>query len=171
MQSACSSGLPKPDFKGRERARGGGDQTRPKIALPQVADRIACSDRVVRGRVELPTFRFSGWLPCRQPAPDSVLARRVISYSSGVQQPGHATAVLSRHPRTRWPAPFNHEQDRASSYGSAGRASRSSEHNRKPSNQLSNDRRRCRWTPAGTSGRRIADRTQCGSGSPSRYSQ
>jgi hypothetical protein len=43
----------------------------------------------------------------------------VILYSSGVQQPGHATAVLSGHPHTRWPAPFNHEQDRASSYGSA----------------------------------------------------
>ena len=44
----------------------------------------------------------------------------VIPYSSGVQQPGHATAVLSRHPHTRRPAPFNQEQDRASSYGSEG---------------------------------------------------
>ena len=48
------------------------------------------------------------------------LLAAVISYSSGVQQPGHATAVLSRHPHTRWPAPFIHEQDRASSYGSEG---------------------------------------------------
>ena len=29
-----------------------------------------------------------------------------------------ATAVLSRHPHTRWPASFNHEQNSASSYGS-----------------------------------------------------
>jgi hypothetical protein len=48
------------------------------------------------------------------------LLAAVIPYSSGVQQPGRATAVLSRHPHTRWPAPFNHEQDRASSYGSEG---------------------------------------------------
>ena len=55
---------------------------------------------------------------------DRVLAPAVTPYSSGVQQPGHATAVLSRHPHTRWPAPFNHEQDRASSYGSEGQRRR-----------------------------------------------
>ena len=40
---------------------------------------------------------------------------------SEVQQPMRAAAVLDCHPHTRWPAPFNHEQDRASSYGSEGR--------------------------------------------------
>ena len=55
------------------------------------------------------------------PRPRQVLMfAPVVPYSSEVQQPGHTTAVLSGHPHTRWPAPFNHEQDRASSYGSEG---------------------------------------------------
>ena len=36
-------------------------------------------------------------------------------YSSEVQQPMHATAVLGGHPHTRWAAPVDREQGRASS--------------------------------------------------------
>jgi len=39
----------------------------------------------------------------------------VAPYSSKVQQPMRATAVLSRHPRRHYAAPFDHEQGHASS--------------------------------------------------------
>jgi hypothetical protein len=39
----------------------------------------------------------------------------VVAYSSEVQQPMRATAILSRHPHTHWPAPFDREQGRAGS--------------------------------------------------------
>jgi hypothetical protein len=41
VQSACSSGLPRPGLEGLRRASGGGGQARPKLALPQVRRRIA----------------------------------------------------------------------------------------------------------------------------------
>ena len=40
---------------------------------------------------------------------------RVVPYSSEVQQPMRATAVMSGHPHTRWSAPVDREQVRASS--------------------------------------------------------
>jgi hypothetical protein len=42
-------------------ARAGSGQVCPKMALSQVKSRIAWLDRVVRDRIELSTFRFSGW--------------------------------------------------------------------------------------------------------------
>src|SRR5215470_5411794 len=46
-----------------------------------------------------------------QPA-DQMVA--VVPYSSGVQQPVRATAILSEHPHTRWAAPVEREQARGS---------------------------------------------------------
>jgi hypothetical protein len=51
----------------------------------------------------------------------------LAAYSSQVQQPLRTEAALGKHPHMRWPAPFNHEQDRASSYGSEGWGSSPSE--------------------------------------------
>jgi hypothetical protein len=39
----------------------------------------------------------------------------VVPYSSEVQQPMHATAVLGCHPHTHWAALSNREQGRAAS--------------------------------------------------------
>ena len=39
----------------------------------------------------------------------------VVPYSSGVQQPMRATAVLGRCPQMRWTAPEDREQGRAGS--------------------------------------------------------
>ena len=44
----------------------------------------------------------------------------VVAYSSEVQQPMRATAILSRHPHTHWPAPFDREQGRAGSLHPGG---------------------------------------------------
>jgi hypothetical protein len=50
-----------------------------------------------------------------------LLLARVIPYSNQVQQPRRATAILASRPHTRQAARFDHEQDRAGSYGSEGR--------------------------------------------------
>jgi hypothetical protein len=39
----------------------------------------------------------------------------VVLYSSEVQQPMRATAILNRHPQTYYAAPFGREQGRSSS--------------------------------------------------------
>ena len=39
----------------------------------------------------------------------------IVPYSSEIQQPMRATAVLGCHPHTYWAAPFDREQDRAAS--------------------------------------------------------
>ncbi len=44
-----------------------------------------------------------------------LLLAPVVAYSSDVQQPMRATAILSRHPHTRWAASFGREQGRAGS--------------------------------------------------------
>ncbi len=44
----------------------------------------------------------------------------IVPYSSEVQQPWRATAILGSRPHTRQAARFDHEQDRAGSYGSEG---------------------------------------------------
>jgi hypothetical protein len=49
------------------------------------------------------------------------LLAHVIPYSNQVQQPRRATAILASRPHTRQAARFDHEQDRAGSYGSDGR--------------------------------------------------
>jgi hypothetical protein len=46
----------------------------------------------------------------------------VTPYSSEVQQPMRATAVLGRHPRTHYATPFDHEQGRAGSLHPEGHA-------------------------------------------------
>ncbi len=48
------------------------------------------------------------------------LLASVVSYSSQVQQPIRATAVLGGHPHTRWAAPVDREQGRASSLHPGG---------------------------------------------------
>ena len=48
------------------------------------------------------------------------LLAHVMLYSNQVQQPRRATAILASRPHTRQAARFDHEQDRASSYGSGG---------------------------------------------------
>ena len=45
---------------------------------------------------------------------------KVVPYSSEVQQPVRATAVLGCHPDTHQAAPFDREQTRASSFHSDG---------------------------------------------------
>ena len=47
----------------------------------------------------------------------------VVSYSTGIQQPMRATAVLGRRAHTRWAAPADHEQVRAGSLHPEGRCS------------------------------------------------
>ena len=49
-------------------------------------------------------------------------AARVVPYSSWVQQPMRATAVLGRHPHTLWAAPVDREQGRASGLHPEGQA-------------------------------------------------
>ena len=50
-----------------------------------------------------------------------------LLYSSEIQQPRRATAILGTHQHTCWAAPFECEQGRASSYGSKGWGSSPSE--------------------------------------------
>ncbi len=60
----------------------------------------------------------------RGPVANAFLLARVIAYSNQVQQPRRPTAILGSCPHTRQAARFDHEQDRAGSYGSEGRATR-----------------------------------------------
>jgi len=53
----------------------------------------------------------------------TVLLGSAISYSTGVQQPVRATAVMSSHPRMRHAAQFNCEQGRAGSLHPEGQCS------------------------------------------------
>jgi hypothetical protein len=71
----------------------------------QVTGRIACSDRVVRGRVELPTFRFSGWQflrpPDGVPSPVKRRGRSVVSLPVSFSyvcpgSPGHSRSCRRR---------------------------------------------------------------------------
>lgn len=62
----------------------------------------------------------------------------VVPYSSEVQQPVRATAVLDGYPHMRWAAQRDREQGRASSLQPGGQPKAAAE----PSNQVSNDARR-----------------------------
>src|SRR5205814_5343030 len=61
-----------------------------------------------------------GWNACWRADADHLLLAPLAAYSSQVQQPLRTKGALGKHPHMRWPAPFNHEQDRASCYGSEG---------------------------------------------------
>jgi hypothetical protein len=58
VQSACSIRWRTAVMSCLRRARTMTTARSLKTAFPQVAGKIACSELVVRGRVELPTFRF-----------------------------------------------------------------------------------------------------------------
>lgn len=56
------------------------------------------------------------------PTPKIFMLAPIATYSSEVQQPVHATAVLREHPHTRRTGPVNREQDRAGSLHPEGQA-------------------------------------------------
>jgi hypothetical protein len=108
---ACSpgTGCRRGQHVAAERYRHLGDRDRRREQVP-----------VARADDDVPKvyLEFSR-VPPRSPDVNMILTvsllASVVSYSSEVQQPMHATAVLGCHPRTHHAAPFDHDQGRAGS--------------------------------------------------------
>src|SRR5262249_41126033 len=76
---------------------GGGGKARQTVTWPQVRSHIACSDRVVRGGVEPPTFRSSGGLASSGESTADRLTRPygVLALLEVQDHPHVSTAVVS----------------------------------------------------------------------------